>query len=354
VSSTDQVNAPQISVVMSALNGERFLAEAVGSVLEQSLENFEFIIVDDGSTDSTRDILRGFRDARIHIISNTRTIGLAPSLNRGIQHAKGNYIARLDADDVAEPHRLQRQFEFLERNPEVGLVGSWYYSIDEAGEIDRTVFLPTDYIDLLWAMHFYAPFAHSAIMFRKDAAPRCYDSDLRYSMDFELCLRVARRHAVVNLKEPLVRIRQCSSSMTATFGEATREGRSIRLELVSDLLDWGSLGLLERERRLEAMYKLFRIDQGFEQAKEMVQAVDDVRKLHKAFCSRWRLEDEVATRHRRFVEHWIARKLLRLGKRHLSKGNALGFVQSARLALQLDPLSIATRRLSAAAPFWRI
>jgi glycosyltransferase involved in cell wall biosynthesis len=129
---------PKVSVVMSVYNGEKYLCEAIDSILNQTFENFEFLIVNDGSTDRTLEILQSYRDPRIKVINNERNIGLTASLNKGLKIAKGEYVARMDADDVSFPHRLEQQKAFLDRNPRVAMVGSWAEVIDESGKTQET------------------------------------------------------------------------------------------------------------------------------------------------------------------------------------------------------------------------
>jgi glycosyltransferase involved in cell wall biosynthesis len=345
---------PDVTVVMSVLNGADFVQEAVDSILSQSLTNFEFIIINDGSTDETLAVLEGFADPRIRIFSNARSRGLSASLNLGISHSRGRHIARLDADDVAEPERLQQQLDFLDRNPDVGLIGSWYRNIAEAGDIQDVVYLPTDHVDILWAMLFYSPFAHSAIMFRKNVAEG-YNERFRYSMDYELCLRVASSHKVCNLPEPLVRVRQNSSSMTATFGDAREEGSQLRAKLITDLLGWDRLlDTVERQRRIGAMYKLLRVEEGFENIAELEKTVQDSLELHKAFCAKWALHKDVANAHRRFLKGWIARKLVRLAKINLDKRQIISFLRVVGLALRVDPVAVFRKGGPGASQYWRI
>lgn len=123
---------PKISVVMSVYNGERYLGEAVESIFNQTFSDFEFIIINDGSTDRTPEILTEIDDPRAKVI-NQPNRGLTASLNRAIRLAKGEYIARMDADDISEPTRLERQVEVLDRDPDVVLVACWYEVIDEKG-----------------------------------------------------------------------------------------------------------------------------------------------------------------------------------------------------------------------------
>src|SRR3990167_10971452 len=107
---------PKISVIMSVYNGMPFLKEAVASILKQTYRNFEFIIVDDGSRDKSWEYLKSLKDTRIKLLKNGRNLGLAASLNKALKKAKGDFIARMDADDVSFPQRLETQIKFLEKN----------------------------------------------------------------------------------------------------------------------------------------------------------------------------------------------------------------------------------------------
>ena len=122
---------PKVSVLMSVYNGEKYLKEAIKSILGQSFKDFEFIIINDGSIDKTEKIIKVFNDKRIVLI-NQENIGLTKSLNNGLKLAQGDYIARMDADDVALSYRLEKQVKFLDSNPHIFLVGSSCYLINES------------------------------------------------------------------------------------------------------------------------------------------------------------------------------------------------------------------------------
>lgn len=124
--------SPKVSVVMSVYNGEKYLPETIDSILNQTFKDFEFIIINDGSTDKTAKILTSYDDPRIRIF-NQENMGLTKSLNRAISLAKGEYIARMDADDISYPERLKKQVDYLNKNPDIGLVGSKYIRIDKRG-----------------------------------------------------------------------------------------------------------------------------------------------------------------------------------------------------------------------------
>lgn len=188
------MKAPKVSIVMSVYNCERYVGEAVKSMLQQTFSDFEFIIVNDGSTDQTPEILRQFDDPRILVIDQ-RNSGLTVSLNRGIRLAKGEYIARMDADDLSEPERLEKQVEALDRNPGIGVVSCWYKVIDENGFLLAYKRLPNDVKQLAKLLMRDNPICHGSVMMRKRAIQTVglYNENLRYAQDYELWLRMLRQ-----------------------------------------------------------------------------------------------------------------------------------------------------------------
>src|SRR4029079_12299348 len=125
--------SPRVTVLMSVYNGERFIEATVRSVLGQTFSEFEFLIVNDGSTDRTRELVASYNDPRVRLVDNNGNIGQTRSLNRGLRMAAGELIARQDSDDVSEPERLRKQVNFMDSHPEVALLGTWYTKIDERG-----------------------------------------------------------------------------------------------------------------------------------------------------------------------------------------------------------------------------
>jgi glycosyltransferase involved in cell wall biosynthesis len=167
-------NTPLISVVMPVLNGEKYIGEAVKSVLNQTFKKFELIIINDGSTDNTLKVIDQFKDKRIRIIINEKNLGLVKAINKGIFAAKGKYIARCDADDINKEDRFKKQIDFLEKNSNYVLVGSTVELIDELGKkIDESLVrkgynsLPITDAQIRKEVLVRNPISHPSIMIRK-------------------------------------------------------------------------------------------------------------------------------------------------------------------------------------------
>src|SRR5262249_42473505 len=153
---------------MAVHNDMPYLPESLGSILEQTLEDFELIVIDDGSTDGLWDYLQSQGDRRIRPLQNKENIGLTRSLNLRFEVAKGRYIARMDADDIADPQRLEKQAEFLREEPGVGIVGSARLLIDAEGARVGQAPVMTDNLGIRWKCLLGNPFAHPTVMLRRD------------------------------------------------------------------------------------------------------------------------------------------------------------------------------------------
>jgi glycosyltransferase involved in cell wall biosynthesis len=205
----------KVSVVMAAYNGERYIEESVRSILGQTLENFEFIIVDDGSTDSTFNKLQQIGDPRLRIIRQSNQ-GQTSALIAGIQHAKGDLIARLDDDDYSLPNRLMSQLKFMEAHPKVSLCGSRFQELHRGRLVaQRVPFVQTN-TEIKRIMSFYNPFAHSSVMFRHDAYFKVggYSKKYTISMDYDLWLRLMDVGEVCNIDEAFTVIRLHNNSVS--------------------------------------------------------------------------------------------------------------------------------------------
>ena len=199
---------PQVSVLMSVHNGKRFLPEAVDSILAQDFRDFEFVVVDDGSTDDTSAILASYADHRVVRLHNPIRLGLAASLNRLLGVARGEYVARQDADDMSYPTRLSRQVGFLDSHPFVGIVGSWREQIDGQGCTLDVRKLPCDDLGIRVHLPWGGPFTHGSVMVRAALLHRLhgYREMFDTSQDYDLWLRLAECTQLANLPEALYRI----------------------------------------------------------------------------------------------------------------------------------------------------
>jgi GT2 family glycosyltransferase len=328
--------APRISVVMAVYNGERYVGEAIDSILAQDYADFEFLIVNDGSTDASRDIAASYDDPRVVIIDNVRNIGLAASLNRGLARARGEFIARQDADDISLPDRFARQIAFLEANPEVVLIGSAHAEVDEHGRIVNEVDAHCDHAMIAWSLLFFCPFVHTAVMFRRVRVLEnvgVYDPTYHYSMDFEYWSRIAARYPVANLPERLVHLRFHPGSMTATFGDRTTEGHRLRVRELSRLLALDELPHEEQEAVHRRLTDLLFGPWSCVDASAVLRSVDDVLRLQEAFAHDAGLSDHEAAAHRFALRRHLGRVMLECG-RTLSSGSGTGTAAVPQLAWQ--------------------
>ena len=201
---------------MSVFNGKDYVENAIKSVLSQTYANFEFIIVNDGSTDCTAEILAKFDDPRIKIITNDQNFGLTKCLNKAISTAKGEFIARMDADDISLPHRLEKQLHFLEKNPDYALVGSAYYRINEKGAICQLINVLTDDGEIKIGLQQQNWFGHGSVMMRRDVFVEMegYGERFKYAQDYDLWLRISERYKLANIAEPLYCWRSTENSIS--------------------------------------------------------------------------------------------------------------------------------------------
>ncbi len=209
---------PKVSVIMSVRNGEAYLKACIDSILGQTFGDFEFIIVDDASTDASAVLIDEYTlaDDRVRLVGNKENLGLTKSLNIALKKARGEYIARMDADDIAFPERFEKQVKFLDENKDYGLVGSWAELINEKSETIGEQRYPTKYENLSKSLIRFNPFFHSSIMMRKSSLDTAgfYNEDWKYAQDYELFFRLNRISKLSNLPENLLKSRVSENSIT--------------------------------------------------------------------------------------------------------------------------------------------
>lgn len=208
---------PTVTVLLPVYNGEKYLRETLESILAQTWKDFELLIVDDGSTDRSAEIIASFDDKRIRVLSNPERLKLSGALNRGLREARGEHIARMDADDIAFPQRLQSQIDFMRRRPETGICGTGIEKFG-CGKPSRDIYPASTQSIKAYAL-FDCPFCHPTVMMRRDMLLSCnlwYDGSYYPTEDYELWTRAADFFPVANMKDVLLRYRIHDGSMTGS------------------------------------------------------------------------------------------------------------------------------------------
>jgi glycosyltransferase involved in cell wall biosynthesis len=189
-----------ISIILPVFNGEKYLTDSIESVLSQTYQNWELIIINDGSTDNTEKLVLNYTDTRIRYLLNETNRGIIFSMNKGLEEAKGEFIARLDADDIALPLRLEKQIKFLAENKEYVLAGCYFHTIDSAGNYLKKVTFPDNDLDAQSYLLLHNCFCHSAVMMRAGIAKDLkYDPEFQVCEDYDLWYRISRRGKIINI-----------------------------------------------------------------------------------------------------------------------------------------------------------
>jgi len=209
-------NIPMVSINMSCYNCSKFIKQSIESILNQTFTDFELIIVDDGSTDNSIEIIKGFPDKRIKLFENDINQGIVFSRNRAIEHSQGKYIAILDSDDIAYSTRLEKQVSFMELNPDFAMTGTWFDIIDENGEFNGEVIkFPIENKLIKTQLFFGNYFGQSTMMIRREIFDEFrYDKFYLQAEDYFLWVQIANKYKVANLQESLVQYRIHKKSIT--------------------------------------------------------------------------------------------------------------------------------------------
>lgn len=208
----------KLSVIMSILNGERYLASAVESILGQTFKDFEFFIIDDGSSDGSREMLQAYakKDDRIRLRVHEKNQGLTACLNEALAEARGEYVARMDADDVSLPERFEKQVVWLDAHPACGVLGTSYRLMDEQSGTLLNCHLTNDPDFLRWCLCFQNPLAHPSIMGRTELFRSLggYRAEMRYAEDYDLWWRLVKVSEMNCLTEVLTCLRRHANSVS--------------------------------------------------------------------------------------------------------------------------------------------
>jgi glycosyltransferase involved in cell wall biosynthesis len=280
---------PKITVIMPVYNGEPYLDEAINSILIQTFTDFEFLIIDDGSTDRSLEIIQRYQDSRIKLIRNPINKGLVDSLNLGLSLAKGEYIARMDCDDISKADRLEKQVRFLIEHPDIGVIGSCIDIIDNNSKIIQTWIYPAESELIKWELFFHCPFAHPSIMFGKKLVKQVngYSNKYPHAEDYELWWRLYDLTNFSNLSESLLLYRVHDKNVTNIHKKAQIDNaakihhyylekylqKKIDYQVSCNLFRHNFDNLIKNKKIIKLIFDIFKIFQ--------YRNTNDQKKLHK-------------------------------------------------------------------------
>lgn len=244
-------NIPLVSIIMSVYNGEKYLKDAIESVLNQSYKNIEFIIINDGSKDNSLKIITSYVDSRIVIVDRENK-GLIYSLNEGFRIANGKYIARQDADDISDVDRIKKQVQYLEEHAEIYLLGTSAEVIDEDGNVTGKIKHPTDINEKLFFR--FNPFVHGSIMLRSyilHEFQNWYDKDMLYIEDYDFFWRICCAYKCSNLTEFLYQWRKHEENISITRVEVQVQNKYLRRLLYAKKINSMNIDELNSQEKKE-------------------------------------------------------------------------------------------------------
>jgi glycosyltransferase involved in cell wall biosynthesis len=282
INSTINESEPRVTVVMPTYNCDIHLSEAIESILNQTYKNFEFIIINDDLNPQTREILNNYQlaDNRIQIVNNPSRLGLISSLNIGCRMAKGEFIARMDADDISNPERFELQVQYLKDHPEIGILGSWIRQIDNSGRLIRDLRLPISNKSIRWHFLFNNSLAHSSVMMRSSLIRKIdyYSNDKLFCEDYDLWVRACPITEIDNLPFFLIAYRTREKISTENLARRNVINQ-IRLSHIKSETN-SDLSMAELERIYDKSQLGISIESDWKHARSLI---DYIRYLQKEF-----------------------------------------------------------------------
>lgn len=225
-----------ISVVLPVYNGEKYLGSAIQSVLDQSCGDFELVVIDDGSTDRTGDVIAGFADERLSVIRHPRNLGIVAALNAGIRNSRGRLIARMDADDLCHPRRFERQKHFLDARPEISICGTWFRTF---GARKGRVRPPVDPEHIRARMFFGWAMGHPTLMMRRAFLEKhclSFDEEFSNCEDYDFLVKASELSRLATIPEYLLGYRLHDEQVSVSRREDMKvKANRIRLRLLRQL-----------------------------------------------------------------------------------------------------------------------
>lgn len=221
---------------MPVYNAENHVEEAIQSILNQTFLNFEFIIINDGSIDRTEEIILSYTDSRIIYIKNEMNLQIVESLNKGIGIAKGKYIARMDADDISLPTRLEKQYLFMEEHNNIDVIGTWSKAFGDSDYVLRPL---TDDCEIKAKLFFDSPFIHPSVMFRKSSLSHFkYTKQYNKAEDYGLWLEMSTAATFANIPEVLLLYRLHQNQTMSQYSNVQNDiAKILRLKILKEALD---------------------------------------------------------------------------------------------------------------------
>lgn len=294
---------PEVSVLLPVYNSASYLRESIESILNQSFKKFELLIICEPCTDVSVEIINSYNDYRIVYIQNNVRLGLVNSLNKGIELARGKYIARMDADDISLPERLARQVVFLENHPEIGVLGTGFQIIDSCGKTSYAVQFPAQDCVLRWCLCFYSPIVHPSVMMRRDivASLGGYSAEMKYAEDYDLWQRLSCVTRLSNLQEVLFYLRKHNANVsTVNLKEHLRYCYQVSNRMISSILN--------EEIPVVTVQRLY--GHGFQAASDVYPIADIVYRLYQTFVA----NDKLSIIEKRAIRRGTALQLFLLSR----------------------------------------
>ena len=230
------MKTPAISVIMPAYNVEDYIKEAIDSILKQTYGDFEFIIINDGSTDKTEEIIQAYNDPRIVYIKNEKRMNITDATNRGLEYARGRYIAMMDSDDISLPDRFEKQIKFMQSNPDIDVCGTY---IENFGDRDDIMVYPQNHNDIAVKFLFYSSIPHSAILAKREFYEDIkYENEYNRAQDYALWVRGFRKYRYANIPEVLYLYRRYDKeNKESQKAEMAIKVKELMLSYMGDIFD---------------------------------------------------------------------------------------------------------------------
>ena len=272
----ENIKSPTISVVMPVYNGGKYLKEAIDSILNQTYADFELLLINDGSSDDSEYVILSFTDPRIIYIKNNQNIGLINTLNKGLDLSKGDFIARMDQDDIADITRFEKQLEVFRKNSDIGVCGSWLTRFSYNCE-NRLIKVPQNNEIIKIGLLVNNQFAHSTVMLRKSVIGEMrYDVNSKSAEDYEFWTRLSRITKLYNIQEPLLQYRVHDANISVV--DSVQQSLTA-IKTIGKQLEY--LGIENNEFNINCCKLLFSGDFPYLKHEELVELVNFANKLEQ-------------------------------------------------------------------------